>query len=262
MRTDALKVDPTVRSIAGVEMLALQPMQLEALLEEVSYLGENYPGISALEADPIKLIWAQHKQSDRQTPRSPLTSISTEDSTENMDQSDLAGQKTENSNAQPSDAQLSDTQAIDAANGQVVKSLQRIFFKVEGVEIEVCIDASSRAYVRHNLYWKIVHNRMNPDFARNCVIGNVEGFINMRLPTVRWVGYSFSIQRICFAKDDMEVDAVLLPLIMFEDLIRYHYHDCLARGWSTEDDCAKLGKWLEQNSIASLLNQSSETASN
>lgn len=48
-----------IQSLAGVEMLALQATQLEALMVEAPYLAQNYPGITALTADPIPLIWAQ-----------------------------------------------------------------------------------------------------------------------------------------------------------------------------------------------------------
>jgi hypothetical protein len=55
--TQQLQASALTCSLAGVEMLALQSMQLEALISQFPYLAENYPGITALETDPIPLLW-------------------------------------------------------------------------------------------------------------------------------------------------------------------------------------------------------------
>lgn len=60
--TQQLRQSASVQPLAGVEMLALQSVQLEALIVESPFLAQNYPGLAALTTDPIPLIWAQLQQ--------------------------------------------------------------------------------------------------------------------------------------------------------------------------------------------------------
>ncbi|NEQ29253.1 MAG: GIY-YIG nuclease family protein [Microcoleus sp. SIO2G3] len=60
--TQQLRDGASVQPLAGVEMLALQPMQLEALILEAPFLAQNYPGMTALAADPIPLLWTPVQQ--------------------------------------------------------------------------------------------------------------------------------------------------------------------------------------------------------
>lgn len=46
-----------VRKLAGVELPALTQPVLQEMIGRSPYLGENFPGIQALEADPIVLRW-------------------------------------------------------------------------------------------------------------------------------------------------------------------------------------------------------------
>jgi hypothetical protein len=46
-------------NLAGVEMAALPPSTLAEMIERYPYIIENFPGLQALEADPIPLIWAK-----------------------------------------------------------------------------------------------------------------------------------------------------------------------------------------------------------
>ncbi|WP_201788398.1 hypothetical protein [Trichormus sp. NMC-1] len=84
-----------------------------------------------------------------------------------------------------------------------------------------------------------------------------------RLPTIRWSGYRFRFETIRFIEDDVEVESVLLPLAMFEDLIkdksrfRSQVLEQILKGEyqpsPEEMGSIKLFVWLQSNSISSLL---------
>jgi hypothetical protein len=231
-----LTEDLIVQSLAGIEMLALQPYQLAELIEKYPYIDENYPGIIALEADPIRLIWASIEQENeiKITEYSPLESP--------RDTEKIIMQ------SEPYLTQQDDSEQLP------FRKMQRRFFSINEVEIEICIDClTERQFVRHNLLWRILFNRMNPDFKHNSVIENLQRYTNINLPTIRWTGFGFEIEKVYFVEDDMETDAVLLPLEMFEDIMQYEYCK-YTTSYPQENDCVKLGKWLEENAISQLLN--------
>ena len=69
--------------------------------------------------------------------------------------------------------------------------IQRNFFNLGNVEVEVCTDIKYRHFIRHNVYWCIVHRNKNPDPVYNCIIKNLDIMANNRLETVKWAGYQF-----------------------------------------------------------------------
>ncbi|EAZ92469.1 hypothetical protein [Crocosphaera chwakensis] len=135
------------------------------------------------------------------------------------------------------------------------KKMTRWLVHIEEVEVEICKDENNKYYVRHNLYWYIIHNRKNPDPIHNCVIKNCEIMINNRLPTIWWVGYTFKFEELEF-EDGLITEAVLLPLKMFEDLIKYHFAESTKNSTAEPPKSSdyfyqqyQLGKWLQNNSL-------------
>lgn len=112
----------------------------------------------------------------------------------------------------------------------------------------MCTDAKHRYFVRHNVYWYIVHKKKNPDPVYNCIIQNLDIMANNRLETVKWAGYRFKFEKIIFEEDNMEVETVLLPIKMFEDFISYHYINEYKES-SLDNLCTRLGNWLENNDL-------------
>lgn len=130
-----------------------------------------------------------------------------------------------------------------------MRMLKRHLTTVDDVEIEICLDINGRKFVRHHLYWSIVHRTKNPDPVKNHVIDNLKIMVNNHLSTVRWAGYEFKLERIRF-DDGMEVETVLLPLKMFEDLMLYHVRDY--SGDPSANECTRLGMWLKSGSLEDL----------
>lgn len=140
--------------------------------------------------------------------------------------------------------------------------MTRQFVYVDDVEIEVCENENGKHFVRHNVYWWIMQGRKNPDPVHNCIILNFQNSVD-RLPTIRWSGYRFRFEIIRFIEDDVEVESLLLPLAMFEDLIkdksRFNSQvlEKIFKGEyqaiSQEMGSIKLFLWLQSNSISSLL---------
>jgi hypothetical protein len=127
-----------------------------------------------------------------------------------------------------------------------MRLLQRSFRHIAQVEVEICTDTNGKSFVRHHTYWSIVYANKNPDPIRDCIIDNLKIIANNRLSTVKWAGYDFKFERISF-EDGMEVETVLLPLKMFEDFIRYQANNY--RGEPPDNECTRLGKWLESRSL-------------
>lgn len=110
--------------------------------------------------------------------------------------------------------------------------------------------------------WWIMHGRKNPDPHYNCVIQNFQDAVD-RLPSIRWSGYRFRFETVVFNQDDVEVESVLLPLVMFEDLVNNGVKPVdkvLEEIQNGEykpkpDDSSnlKLYAWLQRNSLSSLL---------
>jgi hypothetical protein len=131
-----------------------------------------------------------------------------------------------------------------------MRLLQRSFLNVADAEVEVCIDPDGKYLVRHHTYWSIAHAKRNPDPVYDCIIDNLKTMANNRLSTVKWAGHDFQFERIAF-EDGMEVETVLLPLKMFEDFIRFHAKNY--RGEPPNNECTRLGRWLEDKSLEELL---------
>jgi|GEM_PF-4250387 hypothetical protein len=204
--------------------------------------AEDYPGITAFETDSIQRIWASSQQAPSSKP-TVASMFPISDSPE-FNRCETIAQA-------PSDHALIVAQAF---NSPSFRKMERDFLNIEGVEVEVCKDLrTQKRYIRHHLYWKLIYNRMNPDFDHNCVETNLKQVTNQQLSTIRWVGYDFHIERVMFVEDGMEVDVILLPLAMFEDLMRYWNQYHRQNGTQTDNDPMKLGQWLEQNTIAQLL---------
>jgi hypothetical protein len=130
-----------------------------------------------------------------------------------------------------------------------MKSLKRSFHTVTNIELEICIDDNNKKFVRHHTYWYIVHEKKNPDPIYNCVIDNLEILVNHRLKTIKWSGYKFEFETVIF-DDGMKVEAVLIPINMFEDFISYQSTNY--REKPPDNQCTRLAKWLENNSLNDL----------
>jgi hypothetical protein len=131
-----------------------------------------------------------------------------------------------------------------------MRLLPRSFLHIADVEVEVCVDINSKYFVRHYTYWSIAYGKKNPDHVYDCVIDNLNIMTTNRLSTVKWAGHDFKFEKIAF-DDGMEVETVLIPLKMFEDFIRYQAKNY--RGEPPDNECTRLGKWLESKSLAELL---------
>lgn len=128
--------------------------------------------------------------------------------------------------------------------------MQRHFFDLNNVEVEVCKDERNRYFVRHNVYWYIAHNNKNPDPVSNCIIQNLDIMVNNRIETVKWAGYQFKFEKVFFEEDNMEVEAVLIPIRMFEYFMRYHTTNY--KGTPPDNLCTRLGNWLKNHDFDSL----------
>jgi hypothetical protein len=178
--------DSTRKTIAGVELMAFSREQIETLIENVPELKEDILGLDALEDDPI-----------------PIEFVSNQ-AYEGKNKSVVAVEPWEELEPMP--------------EGEA-RVMTRQFLYADGVEVEVCTNGNGKHFVRHNVYWWIEHGSKNPDPERDCVINNLQNPIN-RLTTIRWSGYKFRYETIVFEEDDVEVESILLPLAMFEDLMK------------------------------------------
>ncbi len=154
------------------------------------------------------------------------------------------------------------TQSKELLTPSLPKKMKRWLVNVEDVEVEICKDEREKYYVRHNLYWYISSGKKNPDPIHNCVIKNCEDIVNNKLTTIWWAGYSFKFEELEF-EDGLITEAVLLPLKMFEDFIKYLYERNLKNdrfsgyilppGPPKSTGCSyriyQLGKWLQNNSL-------------
>lgn len=135
-----------------------------------------------------------------------------------------------------------------------MKFFKYFFYEVENTEIEICVDDKDNYFVRHHSYWNIVHGKKNPDPVHNCIIDNLNILVNNRLKTIKLSGYKFEFEKGLF-DDGMEIEAVFIPLSMFEDFIRYQSTNY--RGTPPDNECTRLAKWLETNSLNDLVRKES-----
>lgn len=222
--------DSTRQTVAGVKFMAFSREQLEKLLENVPELKEDTSGLDALEDDPIPI--------------------------------ELVDKHHPGEGKHKGAVEVESWEELEPMPEGEAREMTRQFLDVEGVEIEVCTNGSGKYFVRHNVYWWILHRKKNPDPEGNCIILNFQGAVD-RLPTIRWSGYRFRFETIVFSEDDVEVESVMLPLAMFEDLMR---DKSMFGGKLLEElqsgeykpkpsDSAhiKLCVWLQGNSLCSLL---------
>ncbi|MDJ0510991.1 MAG: GIY-YIG nuclease family protein [Crocosphaera sp.] len=155
----------------------------------------------------------------------------------------------------------SKNQSEELIKPSLPKKMTRWLVNIEDVEVEICKDEKEKYYVRHNLFWYIVFNNKNPDPIHNGIINNLQQWVNNELPTIWWVGYRFKLEELEF-EDGLITEAVLLPLKMFEDLIKYFYEENSknnrfssynsskpAKSTGSLDRIYKLGKWLQNHSL-------------
>ncbi|MBE9201276.1 MULTISPECIES: hypothetical protein [unclassified Nodularia (in: cyanobacteria)] len=218
--------DSTLRTLAGVEFKAFSSEQLEIDLEKTQENGENTSALGALEDDPIPI-----KLVDKHQAKNGIVEIEPWEELEPMSEGES-------------------------------RVMTRQFVYVDDIEIEVCANENGKYFVRHNLYWWIMHKTKNPDAVQN-VIRNLQNQLDT-LPTIRWSGYRFRLETIIFSEDDVEVESVLLPLAMFEDLMKdkYGVNDTnvleeIQKGEykpkPNDSLRVKLFAWLQSNSLSSLL---------
>ncbi|MGG6294981.1 GIY-YIG nuclease family protein [Leptolyngbya sp. AN02str] len=257
-----IRSEATGRSLAGVGILALQPKQLEMMVEKAPYLIDNYPGIQVLIHDPIRLLWSPSSGQDHRFDNSTSNAASQLDF-----ESQISSLSVPHSGSlQATDATMTDLtiqpnldseQHGKKPSSAIPKSMNRAFFHVDGVEIEVCWDENNRPFVRHHLVWKICEMGRDKGLAltdreRESVVSNLQLIANRRLETIRWVGYQFQFEPVAF-DEEIETEAVLVPLAMFEDIIKYTtVHP------DPESNVRKLEHWLQNNSLFSLIEQRCE----
>ncbi|MBO1059487.1 MAG: GIY-YIG nuclease family protein [Aphanizomenon flos-aquae CP01] len=225
--------DSIRQTLAGIELMAFSSEQLELILEKKEEYEEheNTSGLEALEDDPIPVENAYKKQPINDKVKNTVEIEPWEES-EPM------------------------------AEGEV-RVMTRQFVYVDDVEIEVCTNDNGKYFIRHHLYWWIMHNQKNPHPETNCVILNLQNAVD-RLLTIRWSGYKYRFENIKFSEDDVEIENVLfLPLAMFEDLMkdksRFNSQilEKIIKGEYQSNDydrlSVKLFVWLQSNSLSSLL---------
>ncbi|HEY9783520.1 MAG TPA: hypothetical protein V6D09_25700 [Leptolyngbyaceae cyanobacterium] len=145
----------TRRTIAGVEMMAFSRKQLETLLDDTPE-KEDVSSLGALEDDPVPLELSVKHQPSKQKHKD-LIEVEPWEELEPMPEGEA-------------------------------REMTHQFLDVDGVEVEVCTKGNGKHFVRHNVYWWIVHGGKNPDLERDCVILNLQNAVN-RLPTIRWTGW-------------------------------------------------------------------------
>lgn len=215
--------DSTFQTIAGVEFKAFSSEQLEIVLRSLQEDGENTSCLGALEDDPIPIkIVDKHQSKGRIVEVEPW-------------------------------------EELEPVSEGKIRVMTRQFVYVDDVEIEVCANENGKYFVRHNVYWWIMNGRKNPDTTRDLIIDNLRSAVD-RLPTIRWCNYRFRCETIVFNEDDVEVESILLPLAMFEDLMkdktrfsRDHLEKIFKGELWQDQKSIKLLIWLQSNTLSSLL---------
>jgi predicted GIY-YIG superfamily endonuclease len=222
--------DSIRRTVAGVELMAFSREQLETVLANVP--EEEISGLDALEDDPIPIeLVAQHQPNEPKY--QDIFEVELWEELEPMPEGEA-------------------------------RVMTRQFLYADGIEIEVCTNANGKYFVRHNVYWWINHGQKNPGPEQYNIIRNLQSAVD-RLPTIKWSGYRFRLETIVFSEDDVEVESILLPLAMFEDLMKdaskFSISEKLREeiqsgGYKSKPDdiiSIKLCAWLQHNSLGSLL---------
>ncbi|QIR39600.1 GIY-YIG nuclease family protein [Tolypothrix sp. PCC 7910] len=221
----------TRRAIAGVEFMAFSNEQLEILLENTPEFKEEASGLEALEDDPIPI--------------------------------ELVDKKYQSNSNRQDVIEVEPWEGLELMAEGEARVMTRQFIYVDDVEIEICTSENVKHFVRHNVYWWLIYGNKNPDQGRNNIIENLKNAVEI-LPTIRWCGYRFRVETIVFSEDEMEVESILLPLTMFEDLIRNVKSSIAGKvleeiksgEYKSKPDAKayiKLCVWLQSNSLSSLL---------
>ncbi|MEH1768329.1 MAG: hypothetical protein V7L27_07000 [Nostoc sp.] len=124
---------------------------------------------------------------------------------------------------------------------------------------------NGKHFIRHNLCLWIMYKKKKSDVPNDITIKRLQDEID-RLPTIRSSGCRFRYETIRFSEDDAEVDSLLLPLAMFEDLMKDKYGYGVQNTNALEEikkgeykskpndsERIKLFAWLQSNSLSSLL---------
>ena len=223
--------DSTRRTVAGVELMAFSSQQLEILMENSPDLKEEFSSLEALEEDPIPLELASKLQLCQGNNKNVV--------------------------------EVEPWEELEPMPEGEARVMSRQFLYVNDVEVEVCTNGNGKYFVRHNVYWWIRNGEKNPNPERYNLIQAFQSAVD-RLSTIRWSGYRFRLETIFFDEDDAEVESILFPLAMFEDLMKDIKSMCGAKLFteiqsgeyqSKPEDRAsiRLGAWLQHNSLFSLL---------
>jgi predicted GIY-YIG superfamily endonuclease len=225
--------DSVRRTVAGVELMAFSREQIEILLANPTEMKDERLGLNALEDDPIPIECVSQGQ---------LNTPNNQDVYE-----------------------VNSGEGLEPMPEGEVRVMTRQFLDVDGIEIEVCVNKNGKYFVRHNVYWWIEHGQKNPDPERYNIVLNLQQAVE-RLPTIRWSGYKFKWETIVFSEDDVEVESILLPLAMFEDLfkdtskfsgisdkIREEIQSGEYKPKPHDNASIKLCMWLQRNSLGSQL---------
>ena len=229
--------DSTRRTIAGVELMAFSRKQLETLLDDTPE-KEDVPSLGALEDDPIPLELTVKRQLQKQK-----------------------------------HIEVEPWEELEPMLEGEAREMTRQFLDVDGVEVEVCTNGNGKHFVRHNVYYWIVNGVKNPDPERYSIIKNLQNAVDS-LPTIKWTGYRFRLETIVFKEDDMEAESILLPLAMFEDLMKdrssfggkllEEIQSAEYKSMPEDSKNIKIFVWLKSNSLLSLMqtNNSSTNTDN
>ncbi len=232
--------DTTRRTVAGVEMMAFSRKQLETLLDDTPE-KEDVSSLGALEDDPIPIELTVKHQPSKQKHKDFI--------------------------------EVEPWEELEPMPEGEAREMTRQFLYVDGVEIEICTNANGKHFVRHNVYWWIEQGQKNPDPKTYNIIKYLQDAVD-RLPTIRWSGYRFRLETIVFNEDDVEVESVLIPLVMFEDLMKdksrfsAKYLEAIQsdeyQSKPGDTNTAKIFVWLKSNSLFSLIqtNNSSTNTEN
>jgi predicted GIY-YIG superfamily endonuclease len=216
------------RTVAGVEFLAFSREQLETLLANIP--KEEISGLDALEDDPIPIEVVAKIQSNKANNREIYE-----------------------------DKLWEELEPMPKGEARV---MTRQFLDVEGIEIEVSINANGKYFVRHEFYWWLKHEQKTTEADYNNTIRHLQSWL-LGLSTIKWSGYKFRLETIVFSEDDVEVESILLPLAMFEDLLkdtsrfsnqlREEIQSGEYKPKPNDKASIKLCVWLQSNSLSSLL---------
>ena len=243
-------------TLAGIPLLNISTEDFQKEVAEKDWAETYHPNIRRYTNDPVPLIWSKDleiNQCSAETLRK------------------LHRERTEPRAYRPCvkpKLVVEPWEELEPMPDGEYRVMTRQFLDVDDVEVEVCTNENGKHFVRHNVYWWIYHRRKNPDPETNCVIVNLQAVVD-RLPTIRWSGYRFRFETLVFSEDDVEVESILLPMVMFEDFIKdvansggkstgllleqIKSGEYKLKQGAEPPAHLKLCVWLQSNSLSSLL---------